>query len=364
MIPVNEPLLAGNEGKYLQECITSGWLSSEGPFVKRFEREFADYVGRQHGQAVANGTAALDIAVAALELQSGDEVIVPTFTIVSCVTQIVRSGLKPVFVDCEPWTWNMDVAKLEAAITPRTRAIMVVHIYGLPTDMDPVLALAAKYNLRIIEDAAEAHGLRYKGKRCGSFGDISTFSFYANKLVTTGEGGMVLTDDDELAAKCHNLRNLFFRKPRYVHDSIGWNYRMSNLQGAVGVAQLERLDETIRVKREIGAYYTEKLAELQDELQLPQVKTCYSENVYWVYPVIARWKSAVEVMAALGDKGVDTRPFFYPLHRQPFWMDAPPVGSYPVAEFAAEHGFYIPNGTRLNYTDRAWVVRSLKEVLR
>ena len=200
-IPVNEPLLNGNEKKYLLECIDSGWISSEGPFVRRFEEEFAATVGRAHAVAVCNGTAALDAAIAALNLGPGDEIILPTFTIISCITQIVRAGAKPVLVDSDPVTWNMDVSQIADRITAKTRAIMVVHIYGLPVDMDPVLELARRHGLAVLEDAAEMHGQTYRGRPCGSFGDVSTFSFYPNKHVTTGEGGMIVTDDPQLAAR-------------------------------------------------------------------------------------------------------------------------------------------------------------------
>ena len=248
-IPVNEPLLTGNAKKYLAECIDTGWISSEGPFVQRLEEEMSQRAGRKFGVAVTNGSAALDVAVAALGLGPGDEVILPTFTIISCAASIVRAGATPVVVDCDADTWNMTAEHVAEKITARTRAIMVVHIYGLPVDMDPIVAVAEKHGLKIIEDAAEMHGQTYKGKPCGSFGDISTFSFYPNKLVTTGEGGMVLTDDPILAEKCRSLRNLCFQKKRFVHEELGWNFRMSNLQAALGVAQLENLDDFVERKR-------------------------------------------------------------------------------------------------------------------
>lgn len=210
MIPVNEPLLDSNEKKYLLECIETGWISSEGPFVKKFEQNFADRVKRKYGIAVTNGTAALDAAVEALDIGHGDEVIMPTFTIISCIGQIIRAGAKPVLVDNDPETWNMDVTQIEAKITPQTKAIMVVHIYGLPVDMDPVLKIAERHGLKIIEDAAQMHGQTYKGKPCGSFGDISTFSFYPNKHITTGEGGMLVTNNEQLFEDCRSLRNLCF----------------------------------------------------------------------------------------------------------------------------------------------------------
>ena len=257
-ISVNEPLLDGNERKYLIECIETGWISSEGPFIKQFEQKFAAKMGRKHGIAVSNGSAALDAAVIALGIGEGDEVIMPTFTIISCAAAVARAGAMPVLVDCDA-TWNMDVRQIEAKITPRTKAIMLVHIYGLPTDMNPVLALANKYKLKIIEDAAEMHGQTYFGKPCGSFGDLSTFSFYPNKHVTTGEGGMILTDDDVLAERCRGARNLFFGKRRYIHEELGYNLRMTNMQAALGLAQLERLDTFVKKKRHIGAFYTELL---------------------------------------------------------------------------------------------------------
>mgnify|MGYP006076975861 FL=1 len=243
MIPVNTPLLSGNELKYLTECIETGWISSEGPFIKQFEEKFAAYIGRQEGIAVSNGSGALDIAVQALKIGSGDEVIMPTFTIISPAQSVVTAGATPVLVDSDPITWNMDVAQIEQKITKKTKAILVVHIYGLPVDMDPILELCKKYGLYLIEDAAEVHGQTYNGKKCGSFGDISIFSFYPNKHITTGEGGMIMVDDPELAERCRKLRNLAFETQgrRFVHHELGWNYRMTNMQAALGLAQLEKI---------------------------------------------------------------------------------------------------------------------------
>jgi perosamine synthetase len=286
-IPVNEPLLDGNEKKYLLECIDSGWISSEGPFVERFEQAFAQRVGRKHAIAVANGSLALDAAVVALRLGPGDEVIMPSFTIISCAAAVVRAGATPVLVDSDPRTWNMDTTQIAAKITPRTRAIMVVHIYGLPVDMDPVLALAQQHGLEVIEDAAEMHGQTYKGKPCGSFGAISVFSFYPNKHVTTGEGGMLVTDDAQLAERCRSLRNLCFQaQQRFLHEELGWNMRMTNLQAAVGLAQLERLDEFVARKRLMGQTYHQYLKDLP-QIQLPLPRTDYADNIYWVYSLVA-----------------------------------------------------------------------------
>lgn len=348
-IPVSEPCLAGNEKRYLCECIETGWVSSDGPFVKRLEKDFASAVQRKHGIAVCNGSAALDVAVAALGIGPGDEVILPSFTIISCALPIVRAGAVPVVVDQDPDSWNMDVTAVEALITPRTRAIMVVHIYGLPVDMDPILDLARKHGLRVIEDAAQMHGQTYKGRPCGSFGDISTFSFYPNKHVTTGEGGMVVTDDDRLAERCRSLRNLCFEeKRRFVHEEMGWNFRMSNLQAAVGCAQLERLADTIARKRAIGARYTQNLHDLAG-VQLPLPRTPYAESVYWVYGLVLHESlgfDAAEAMGRLRELRIGTRPFFWPMHEQPVFLRRGLFAGVrcPVAERLARRGFYLPSG--------------------
>jgi len=367
MIPVNTPSLDGNERKYLLECIDTGWISSEGPFVSRFERLFAQRVARRHGIAVCNGTAAIDAAVEALRLGPGDEVIVPTFTIISCVSQLVRSGAKPVLVDCDPLTWNINVANIEASITERTKAIMVVHIYGLPADMDPVLDLARRYNLRVLEDAAEAHGQAYRGRPCGSFGDISTFSFYPNKHVTTGEGGMVLTDDQQLADDCRSLRNLCFQPGRrFVHERLGWNLRMTNLQAAIGLAQLEQLDVFLQRKRAMGARYTSALSGIPG-LQLPVRQTDYADNHYWVYGMVVDevHGSAEQVMSRLAEKGIGTRPFFHPMHQQPVLRELGLFAdeSYPVAERIARQGFYVPSGLGLSDGEIDEVIDAVRGVL-
>jgi perosamine synthetase len=368
-IPVNEPLLNGNEKKYLNECIDTGWISSEGPFVKQFEQQLANRVGRQYGIAVCNGSVALDASVAALGIGQGDEVIVPTFTIISCAAAIVRAGAMPIVVDCDPNTWNMNVSQIEAKITPRTRAIMVVHIYGLPVDMEPVVALADKYGLQIIEDAAEMHGQTYKGRPCGSFGALSTFSFYPNKHVTTGEGGMIVTDDEQLAERCRSLRNLCFQpQNRFVHEELGWNFRMTNLQAAMGVAQLERLDEFVARKRRIGQFYTELLSDIPG-LQLPVPKTDYASNIYWVYGIVLKDEvpfDAKEAMRRLGQYKIGTRPFFWPMHEQPVFqkMGLFEGESCPEAERIARRGFYIPSGLALTDEQIKRVAQVVVEILK
>ena len=365
MIPVNTPLLNGNEKKYLNECIDTGWISSEGPFIKRFEEEMASYVGRKFGVAVSNGSAALDIAVRALGIKEGDEVIMPTFTIISPAQSVVYAGGKPVLVDADAQTWCMDVKQIEAKITPKTRAIIVVHIYGFPTDMDLVIALANKYKLHIIEDAAEMHGQTYKGRQCGSFGHISIFSFYPNKHITTGEGGMIMTDDETLAEKCKYYRNLCFKpERRFVHEELGWNYRMTNLQAAVGVAQLEKIDTHILRKREIGALYNLYLQNVSG-IELMPVNTSFAENIYWVYAVVSKNKTAIQLMKLLGEKGIGTRPFFYPMHLQPVFQKKGWFISehYPVAERIAEYGFYLPSGLGITDEEIMEVSDALKSIL-
>lgn len=367
MIPVNQPLLDGNERRYLTECIDTGWISSEGPFVSKFESGFSSLVQRRHGIAVSNGTVALDAAIEALGIGPGDEVIMPTFTIISCIGQIVRSGAVPVLVDSDPLTWNMDISQIESKITSKTKLIMVVHIFGLPVDMDPILDIANRHGLKILEDAAQMHGQTYKGKPCGSFGDISTFSFYPNKHITTGEGGMIATNDDRLAEECRSLRNLCFQSNRrFVHERLGWNMRMTNMQAALGVAQLERLDQFVARKRRMGAYYTELLQDLNC-LQLPLVRTSYAENIYWVFGLIISDEidmTAEQVIARLAAKGVGCRPFFYPMHQQPVFQKTGLFNdvSLPVAENMYRKGFYVPSGMALTDDQMEEVAIAVKEV--
>ena len=369
LIPVNTPLLDGNELRYLQACIESGWISSDGPFVRQFEERMAARVNRKHGIAVCNGSMALDAAISALGIQEGDEVIMPTFTIISCAAAVVRAGAKPVLIDSDPLTWNMDVSRLEERITPRTKAIMVVHIYGLPVDMAPVMQLAKKYGLQVIEDAAQMHGQTYGKSPCGSFGALSTFSFYPNKHVTTGEGGMIVTDDDDLAERCRSLRNLCFQpQRRFVHEELGWNMRMTNFQAALGLAQLERLDEFVDRKRRMGRRYMELLSGIPGlDLALPT--TAYAENIYWIFGLILKEDvpfDAEEMMRRLAERGIGTRPFFWPMHEQPVFrkMGLFHGERYPVAERLARRGFYIPSGLALTDAEMSRVAEGVRHCMR
>jgi perosamine synthetase len=359
-IPVNEPLIGEREKELVMECLNTGWISSEGPFVSQFEEAFSRRVGRKHGVACANGTAALDLAVAALRLGPGDEVILPTFTIISCAAAIVRAGATPVVVDADSDTWNMLPEQVAAAITSRTAAIMVVHIYGLPVDMDPILDLAERHQLAVIEDAAELIGGTYKGRPCGSFGHISTFSFYPNKHITTGEGGMVVTDDPALAERCRSLCNLCFQpKQRFIHEELGWNFRLTNLQAALGLAQLDRLAWALERKREIGKLYVERLSN-SPQMQLPVDSTPYAENVYWVFGVVCLLAdlNAAAFMRSLAKLGIGTRPFFYPIHLQPVFREH---GLFegchlPNSERLAKQGFYLPSGLGLTPMQQQHVI--------
>lgn len=366
-IPVNRPLLDGNERRYLNECIDTGWISSEGAFVKRFEELFAECCRQRFGVAVTNGTTALEIAVRALGIGPGDEVILPAFTIISCAQAVISVGATPVLVDCDPITWNMLPHQVAERITPRTRAIMPVHIFGLPVDMKPIMKLAEKHGLYVIEDNAESIGQSCYGHPCGGFGHVSATSFYANKHVTTGEGGMVLTSDPDIADRLRSLRNLCFEDPRFVHRQLGWNMRMTNIQAAVGLAQLERLDQFIHVKRQMGQYYTQELQDLP-WISLPLEKTDFAENVYWVYGIVLSGDvpfDARTAMEKLRRVGIDSRPFFWPMHKQPVFHDMGLFTGeyYPTSENIAQRGFYPPSGLGLSKVEQQRVILELRRIL-
>lgn len=360
VIPVNEPLLNERDLEYVSDCVRTGWVSSAGRYIEQFEAQWSAYCGMNYGIAVSNGTTALQVAVRCLNLQPGDEVIMPTFTIISCALAVVDAGATPVLVDSDPRTWCMDVTQVEARITPRTRAIMPVHIYGHPVDMDPLLALADKYGLAIVEDAAEVHGAEYLSgrdsaqptwRRCGGLGQLSTFSFYANKLITTGEGGMVLTSNPTYAEKAQGLRNLCFRPDRrFYHTELGYNFRLTNMQAALGVAQIERIDEIVASKRWMGQAYTARLQDIEG-LQLP-VEEAWARQVYWMYGLVLDEATGIDAAGfaqRLQALGVQTRPFFLGMHEQPvFWERGLFWGEhFPVAERIARQGLYLPSGLAL-----------------
>jgi perosamine synthetase len=376
LIPVNEPWITNDDRQAMAACVDAGWLSSSGPQIGEFERRWADYCGRAHGVAVVNGTAALQLAVAALDLPRESEVILPTFTIISCAVAVVQNGAKPVLVDSDPRTGGMNVEDIERSISPRTRAIMPVHIYGHPVDMDPVLALAEEYGLAVIEDAAEAHGAEYLSnragshggwKRCGAFGDMACFSFYANKLITTGEGGMVITDKPELAERLRSLRNLCFEPAnRFHHEDLGFNYRLTSPQAALALPQIARIEAIIERKRSIARMYSQRLGEL-DWLELP-IEEPWARSVYWMYAVRLRPEAGIDA-ATVADRlrlrGVETRPFFIGMHAQPALRKRGLFAgqSFPVADALSRYGFYLPSGLALTEAQIETATAALKEVL-
>jgi perosamine synthetase len=377
MIPVSEPAIGERELEYVTECLRSGWISSAGRYIEAFESQWSAYCGKKHGIAVTNGTAALEAAVECLRLEPGDEVILPAFTIISCALAVVRSGGVPVLVDSDPITWCMDTAQVASRITRRTRAIMPVHIYGHPVDMDPVIDLAERHGLAIIEDAAEAHGAQYLSRRgtpearwlrCGGMGHLSTFSFFANKLITTGEGGMVLAESEEHAAALRSLRNLCFRSDRrFYHTEAGHNLRLTNLQAALGLAQLERLDSIIEKKRSMARRYGEGLAGIAG-LQLPS-EAPWARSVYWMYGVVLDERHAMdaaELARRLRSEGVDTRPFFLGMHEQPVLLERGLFQSerHPVAERIARLGLYLPSGLTLTESQIDQVCLAVRSALR
>ncbi len=375
-IAVSEPSIGQAEVDAVTAALRSAPFSSAGPYVSQFEETWAAYCDRQHGVSVTSGTTALELAVEALDLQPGDEVILPTFTIISCALAVMRAGATPVLVDSDPLTWCMDGAQVAARVTPRTRAIMPVHINGHPCDMDPLLDVADRHGIAIIEDAADAHGAEYLSRRgatptwrrCGSFGTSSTFSFHANKLITTGEGGMILTDDETLATRLRSLRNLAVHADRrFYHTAIGHQYRMTNVQAALGVPQVGRMRELVQRKRWIGEAYREQLADL-DMLELPTEEP-WARNVYWMYGIVLRDNSKVDAMelsGRLATRGVETRPFFLGMHEQPALLEKGLFAGehYPVSERLSQRGLCLPSGLGLTEIQLTRVCDALHEILR
>lgn len=339
MIPVYRPVVGDREKEYVLEALDSTWISSKGKFLDRFEVEFARFAGVGHGVGTANGTVSLHLAFAALGIGPGDEVIVPTFTYIASVNAITYTGARPVFVDSDPGTWNLDPTLVEAAITPRTRAIEVVHLYGHPADMDPIIDIAKTYGLVVVEDAAEAHGATYKGRPVGSLGAVASFSFFGNKIVTTGEGGMLVSDDADLASKARHLRGQGVSSTRtYWHDVIGFNYRMTNIAAAIGCAQLERVEETLEAKRQIASWYRKRLSDVPGvELQTDAE---WASPVYWMNSILVDPAIRDSLIEYLTTRGVETRPFFYPAHTLPMYAQG---GSFPVAERLGTSGINLPS---------------------
>ncbi len=370
MIPVNQPLIAKNALKYVSDCIKTGWISSAGTYITRFEEAFAKFVGIKHAITTTNGTTALHLALATLGIGPGDEVILPDHTMFACAAAVIYTGAKPIVVDVERGTGNIDTSQIEKKFTKRTKAIMPVHIYGHPADMDPIVKLSKKYKLAIVEDAAEAHGALYKGKMVGSFGTINAFSFYANKIVTTGEGGMVVTNDDKLAQKARMLKDLAHSpKRRFLHEEIGFNYRLTNLQAALGLAQLEEVNRFIQKKQWMAKLYNELLADIEG-ITLPAEKP-WIRNVYWMYAMLIEDSFGItrdELQKRLKDADIDTRTFFIPLHRQPALIKPGHYTGrekdYPIADEISQRGMYLPSGLAITKKEIEMICYTIHEIAR
>jgi len=363
-IPIAAPLLGQKEIDCVVEAVRSGWISSVGRYVAEFENRFSEFCCANYGIATSSGTTALHLAVASLGIGPGDEVIMPDFTMIASANSVRYTGARPILVDSELDTWNMDVGKVEAKISAKTRAIMVVHIYGHPTEMDPILEIAQKHGLYVIEDAAEAHGAEYKGKRVGSLGDVGCFSFYANKIITTGEGGMVVTNSGEIATMCQLLRDQAYeKKRRFWHRYVGFNYRLTNLQAAIGVAQLERISEFIETRRRNARLYNSLLQNIAGLVLPPEAN--WAKNVYWMYSILLKEKSGIsrdEFMSRLLREGIDTRPFFFPIHLQPAYSGLCDAEEYPVAKSLSETGLNLPSGNTLSENQVAYVCEAIRKL--
>lgn len=360
-IPVAEPLFQGNELKYLADCISTGWISSVGKYVKQFEEGFAAYIGCKYGVAVHTGTAALHLALAALGIGHGDEVIIPTLTFAATANAVLYTGAKPILVDVEEDTWNIDPQVIEDQVSENTKAIIPVHLYGHPCDLDKVLDIAQNHNLAVIEDAAEAHGAEYKGKKVGGAGTVGCFSFFGNKIITTGEGGVCLCNDAVVAEKIAKLRDHGMTKDKkYWHDEVGFNYRMTNLQAAVGVAQLERIDWFLARKRKNAELYNHYLSDVVG-LILPTEKE-WAKSVFWMYSILLRKDyyqiSRDNLIASLKKEGIESRPVFYPLHKMPPYKQN---GSFTNAELISSSGLSLPSSVTLQDEDIQYVCETIRK---
>lgn len=361
MIPVCEPMLCGREREYVLDCIDSNWISSQGKYIWKFEEAFSRCCGAKYGVACANGTVALHLALATLGIGAGDEVIIPTFTMIATANAVSYTGAQPVLVDAESETYNLDISQIEAKITPRTRAIMPVHTYGHPVDMDPILELARRHSLYVVEDAAEAHGAEVRGARIGGIGDATCFSFYANKIITTGEGGMITTNSEEIARLAANMRDHAFSEERHFwHQYMGFNYRMTNLQAAVGLAQTERFDELVQIRRRNAALYSAQLRPIPGIVTPKELP--WAKNVFWMYSILVENDFGIsrdELRRRLAERGIETRTFFIPMHLQPIYYEAYRGQRYPVSEELCRKGMYLPSAATLTPEQIAFVAESV-----
>jgi len=363
-IPVAVPDLCGNEKKYVNDCLDTTWISSNGTYINRFEDAFCDYINTKHAISCCNGTVALHLPLLALEIKPGDEVIVPSFTYIATANAVSYCGAKPVFADCLLDTWNINPEDIVKKITPKTKAIIAVHLYGNPCDMDSILDIAKKYNLYVIEDAAESHGATYKNKKTGSFGDAGTFSFFGNKIITTGEGGMVVTNSQELNDKMRLLKGQGMdSKRRYWFNVIGYNYRMTNIEAAIGLAQLEDVEKHIKARKRVAAIYDSAFSEMREYLITQQV-TKQADSVHWMYSIVLTDKSKItrdELMLKLYDDGIETRPLFYPMHVMPPYYDN--TSDCINAVKISYNGINIPTHSKLTDDDIEYIVSRIKHYI-
>ena len=363
-IPVASPMFLGNEKKYVNDCIESTWISSAGKYINEFETKFAQFCGVKHALSCSNGTVALHLALMALDIKAGDEVIVPTLTYIASANAVKYCGATPVFADSDRYTWNLDPKAFSAAITDKTRAVIVVPLYGNPVDMDAIMEIARSHNIYVIEDAAEAHGATYKGKKSGSIGDICSFSFFGNKIITTGEGGMVTTNSDELANKMRLLKGQGMDPThRYWFNIVGYNYRMTNIEAAIGLAQLENIDEHMKNRLRVCAAYMKELSNMLDYIEFQSVQKD-ATHVQWMFSILIKdtvKKSRDELIEFLAQNNIETRPVFYPMHvMPPYYEDK----SYPNAEYISQRGLNLPTHCMLTQEDIVFVCDKIKEFIR
>ena len=369
-IPVNRPLVFKDDIKSVVKSLKENWLSGESPYIRKFEIQFAKFNNRKYAVSVSNGTAALEIAIKSLNLKKGSEVIIPTFSIISTALCVLKNNLKPILVDADLDNWNMIPDQVIKKITKKTKAIIITHIYGYPVDMNNILEIAKHKKIFIVEDAAEMIGQKYNNKICGSFGDVSTFSFYANKHITTGEGGMILTNNKKIFKKSLSLRNLCFGtgKSRYNHDDIGWNYRMSSMQAAMGISQLKKIKYIVKRKREIGKLYY-SLLKNNKFMKIQKTFFRYAVNIYWVFGIVLNSKSRFnrdQVVKILQKKNIQTRNFFYPMHRQKIFKKLKifsTTNQFPNSDFLSKNGFYLPSGLGITNNEIRYICKTLNLIL-
>jgi perosamine synthetase len=363
IIPVSDPKLDGNELRYITQCVQSNWISSAGRFVREFEEAFATAMGCRYGVAASNGTTSLHLALVTLGLEPGDEVIIPTFTMIATANAVRYTGAVPVLADATRPTWNFDLDQVAAKITPRTRGICLIHTYGHPVDMDPLMEIASRHGIWVLEDAAEAHGALYRGRPVGSLGQAASFSFYANKIITTGEGGMITTNDEALARVARRLRDHAFSDERHFwHKYLGFNYRMTNMQAAIGLAQTERLPELVEIRRTNATRYTAALSRIPG-LTLP-AELPWAKNVYWMYGVVVEDEFGIdrdELRRRLARRGIETRTFFIPIHVQPIYYEHFRGQKYPVSEDLCRRGLYLPSGATLTNAEIDYICEMVRE---